>query len=73
MHWAVNDRCLAWSERGLIAPFSRNVLSRSAVVSLNVIKPGLTPCGREGSFSLKVTHQPDAQTNRCGPAKPCRH
>ena len=47
VYWAVKDRLLDWPERGLIASFSTDVLGRSAVVSVNVIKPVLAPCGRD--------------------------
>jgi len=57
----VNDRRLGWSERGLIAPFSRGPVSRSAAVRVNVIKPVLALCGREKELPevshISLTHR----------------
>ena len=47
LYSAVNDRGRGRSERGLITPSSWDEPGRSAVVSVNVIKPVLALCGRE--------------------------
>jgi hypothetical protein len=55
LYFAVNDRRRGWSERGLIGPFSMDVLGRSAAVRVNLIKPVLALCGREKVLP-KVSH-----------------
>ena len=55
LYLAVNDRRRGQSERGLIAPSSGDEPGRSAVVSINVIKPVLALCGRE-EVQPEVSH-----------------
>ncbi len=68
LYFAVNDRRLDRSERGVTTPFSREPVSRSAAVRVMGIKPVLALCGREKELPevshVSLTERADAQGGR---------
>ena len=76
LYFAVNDRRRGWSERGLIAPFSREPVCRSAAVRVMGIKPVLALCGREKELPevshVSLTHRGSTAAGSSSRQNACR-